>query len=419
MFPSDPRAAVLPEAACDVIERARELQTRRAALEADEVDLVIEMERKRATGAQIFRDTEAFLRNATGIARSTAHVRAQVARQLLVLPAMRDALGAGRVTFDHARLLADHADSPNRDTILDRQEELTRWAVDLPADDYRERLATLARDLDEQREATLSQAERRHRRRRVRRSVTKDGLRRTVMDLDEETDAVVYGAVRDVVAEMNRADQKAKIPLDQRRSSAQKWADAFAEVAHRSRAADVITKHRARPTILAITEMSVLWDQLRVNGVCELDDGTQLIARQLRRLACEADIIPMVLDTTGVPLDMGRAYRNATPKQRLALRALHPTCACEGCDVPFDWCEIHHLRPWKRRHGPTDLDNLVPLCEYHHHLVHDEDGEVRSYELLPDRTLRLKGLPLPVAPRRREPLVERLKRPPDPVPARG
>ena len=45
------------------------------------------------------------------------------------------------------------------------------------------------------------------------------------------------------------------------------------ELARRSGAADVITKHKARPTILAMTEMSVLWDQLRVKGYCELEDG--------------------------------------------------------------------------------------------------------------------------------------------------
>jgi hypothetical protein len=114
---------------------------------------------------------------------------------------------------------------------------------------------------------------------------------------------------------------------------------------------------------------------------------------------------------------MGRAVRFATTGQRRALRCLHPTCAVEGCNVDFDWCEIHHLRPWEKG-GRTDLANLVPLCEYHHHLVHDTDGQVRNYELLPDRTLRLKTLPLPVAPRRRKPLVQRLKRPPDLVDAR-
>ena len=397
--------------------RAQTLAEERARLDAEEAALLIEVEQWRMSGLSIFRDTEAFLRTTTGVSRWTSRTRAQVARQLLVLPLLRDTLGDARITFDHARVLAQHADSPNRDAVLDQEAELVAWACELSADDFRARLDTWARDLDEARTAELSESTRRWQRRRVRRNRTKDGMWRTVLELDDETDALVYGAVRDVVAEMNRSDQEAKVPMDQRRTSTQKWADAFTEVARRSRAADVITKHRARPTILAITEMSVLWDQLRVNGVCELADGTQLTARQLRRIACEADIIPMVLDTNGVPLDMGHEVRFGTGRQRRALRVLHPTCAVESCDVEFDWCEIHHLRPWERG-GHTDLDNLVPLCAYHHHLIHDLDGEVRDYQLRPDRTLRLKDLPLPVTPRRRQPLVDRLKRPPDLVEAR-
>ena len=42
--------------------------------------------------------------------------------------------------------------------------------------------------------------------------------------------------------------------------------------------------------ILAMTEMSVLWDQLKVKGFCELADGTKLTSAQIRRMACEADI---------------------------------------------------------------------------------------------------------------------------------
>lgn len=398
--------------------RARDLAARRAALDAEEAELVIEVERWRLDRPSVLRDSGSLLRNATGISNWTARTRAGTYLQLVVLPAMREALADGRVTFDHCRLVAEQADSPNRDAVLDQQAELAAKACELSCDDFRAWLATWVRDVEEARHPDEPPARRRWRHRRVRRTVLPDGIRRTVLDLDEETDAVVIGAVRDVVAEMNRADRQAKVPFDQRRSSAQKWADAFAEVARRSRAADVITKRKVRPTILAITEMSVLWDQLRVNGVCELADGTQLTAAQLRRMACEADIIPMVLGSDGVVLDMGRTIRFANDAQRLALRAMHPTCACEGCDVEFDWCEIHHLRPWDKLGGRTDLANLVPLCEYHHHLIHDADGEVRSWELRPDRTLRLKRLPLPVTPKRCRPLVERLKRPPDLVGAR-
>ena len=63
--------------------------------------------------------------------------------------------------------------------------------------------------------------------------------------------------------------------------------------------------------------------------------------------------------------------------------------------MDFDWCEIHHLRPWEHG-GHTNLDNLVPLCSYHHHWVHECGGG--EPEILPDRTLRMVPLPLTPAP---------------------
>ncbi len=395
---------------------ARDLQARQVQVDAEQAELVLEFEKVRAMGSSSFRDTEAFLRNATGMARSTARTRVQAFRQLAVLPTMRQALADGWVTFDHVRALAAHADSPNRDQVIEAEGFLTERAFGVSADDYRDDLAVWARDLDEQRMAGLTDHQRQHARRRVIRSRTRDGLRRTVLELDDEADAILYGALRGVVKEMRDADRKAKVPHDRQRTTQQYLADAAREVAHRSAGADVITKHRARPVILAITEMSVLWDQLRVNGVCELEDGTQLTGAQLRKMACDADLIPIVLSGDGVPLDMGRLARLATYTQRLALRALHPTCAVEGCDMAFEWCEIHHLKPWERG-GLTNLDNLVPLCTYHHTWVHDLDGNV-IMEMLPDRTLRLPGLPLQPCPRRRETLVQRMKRPPDLVCAR-
>ena len=397
-------------------DRAKGLQERRDRLDAEEAELLIEIEVLRAKGRDYLRDTAAWLRQNTGIARSTARTRTHVARQLAALPGARDAWAQGRIGFDHARVLADHADSPHRDNLLDAADEILSWAVALPADAFRDRMGDWARDLDETRDKALSPVERQRRRRKVIRSRTRDGLHRTVVELDDESDAVFYGAVRDAAAEMQRADRNAKLRSEQERSFGQVLADAVVEVARRSRGADVLTKHRARPVILALTEMSVLWDQLKVRGWCQLDDRTRLTANQIRRLACEADILPMVLNDHGVPMDFGRSVRFATYRQRLALRALHPTCAAEGCDVDFDWCEIHHLRPWEKG-GPTDLDNLAPLCSYHHHWVHEcgLDPEVR-----PDRTLRFVPFPSTPAPQRRRPRDLTMgNAPPDPVPARA
>ena len=50
---------------------------------------------------------------------------------------------------------------------------------------------------------------------------------------------------------------------------------------------------------------------------------------------------------------------------------MHRTCGNPSCRVPFDSCRIHHIRWWTRDLGPTDLENLLPLCEKDHHLVHE------------------------------------------------
>ena len=52
----------------------------------------------------------------------------------------------------------------------------------------------------------------------------------------------------------------------------------------------------------------------------------------------------------------------------MALATRYDECAAEGCDRPFAWTEIHHLRPWEAG-GLTDLDNAAPLCGTHHHMI--------------------------------------------------
>lgn len=98
--------------------------------------------------------------------------------------------------------------------------------------------------------------------------------------------------------------------------------------------------------------------------------GSELPVETVRRLACDADIIPVVLNGSGVALDVGRAKRLATAHQRRALAARYETCAIPDCAVLFHRCEPHHLRPWEDG-GGTDLSNLLPLCVKHHHAVHE------------------------------------------------
>jgi hypothetical protein len=90
----------------------------------------------------------------------------------------------------------------------------------------------------------------------------------------------------------------------------------------------------------------------------------------IRRMACEAEIIPVVLGSNGVVLDVGRATRLASRYQRKALEVMYSTCAIPQCCVPHSQCQPHHIRYW-REDGTTDMNNLVPLCSSHHRSVHE------------------------------------------------
>lgn len=90
----------------------------------------------------------------------------------------------------------------------------------------------------------------------------------------------------------------------------------------------------------------------------------------IRRLACDADIIPIVFSGAGVVLDVGRRRRLATADQRRALRARYRTCSIPDCTVVFEQCIIHHIQPFATG-GRTDLHAMVPLCSRHHHAAHE------------------------------------------------
>lgn len=129
----------------------------------------------------------------------------------------------------------------------------------------------------------------------------------------------------------------------------------------------------------------------------------------VRRLACDADLIPVVLGSDGEVLDLGRAVRLFTRAQRRALWHRDRGCSFPGCDVPSGWTEAHHLVHWADG-GTSDLDNAALLCQRHHTLVHDrrliasvtapdEHGRAVAWDLTPGSYDR--ALPHRLGPMRR------------------
>jgi hypothetical protein len=192
-------------------------------------------------------------------------------------------------------------------------------------------------------------------------------------EMDAEHGAIVRSAIDAEIDEMHRVGV---FGPDDGLSPAERRGQALVQiVARKSR---VGVKHgRPRPSVEVICDEKTLIglpitdeDDLRTR-ICQHIDGTPLPPASLARLLCGADLHRLVIGADGEVLDAGRDVRLANRAQRRALRYRHARhCAFPGCDAPIDWCEAHHVAEWDPD-GRTDMINLVPLCRYHHHKVHE------------------------------------------------
>ena len=133
---------------------------------------------------------------------------------------------------------------------------------------------------------------------------------------------------------------------------------------------------------------------------CQLSNGTPVARSTIERLLCTCRLTAiatkLVLDGRIEIAAVTDLLRDATPKQRKALRQRDGGCVFTGCNAPYEWCEAHHL--WQHElEGPTLLANLVLLCKFHHHLVHEggwhlwrDHADGQLYLRKPD------GTPVPV-----------------------
>ena len=142
-----------------------------------------------------------------------------------------------------------------------------------------------------------------------------------------------------------------------------------------------------RPQVMATIDYRDLLGRLDgpgspAGGTGSLAFTGPVTASTIRKLACDADIIPVVLGGGGRILDIGRASRVFPPHVRKALTARDQGCAFPQCTIPSPWCEAHHITYWSRG-GSTGTDNGTLLCTHHHHLIHKEQWTVRMHSGIP------------------------------------
>lgn len=133
------------------------------------------------------------------------------------------------------------------------------------------------------------------------------------------------------------------------------------------------TSHGAKPRLNITMSLA---DLKNLTGPGVTDTGDTVSATAIRRLACDAHVIPMTLGTEGEVLDVGRTRRLVTEAIWKALVVRDKHCTFPGCNRPPIACDAHHIVHWADG-GSTGLDNLALLCRRHHTMIHTTGWEIR------------------------------------------
>jgi hypothetical protein len=169
------------------------------------------------------------------------------------------------------------------------------------------------------------------------------------------------------------------------RTPKQRRADAAAEIArHAMDKGSLPKRNGVRPHISVSTTIEGLKREVGA-PISHFENGIPVSSKTVQRLACDGTL-HRILKADSMVVDVGRAKRSAQPAHWRGLKARHKTCAGPGCDRPLGWTNAHHVEFWANG-GPTNLRKLLPLCYYHHRLVHEGGWQVvrsaNGYKFLP------------------------------------
>jgi hypothetical protein len=122
---------------------------------------------------------------------------------------------------------------------------------------------------------------------------------------------------------------------------------------------------------LALVTATITMDDLESgSGTAWLDDVAEPIsAATVKELVCGKGLAKIIIGKNGEPLYLGKHKRYFTGAQMRALAVRDGGCVWPGCGAPAAWADGHHVKAWADG-GPTDVDNGVLLCPYHHHKLH-------------------------------------------------
>ncbi|MBM4555180.1 DUF222 domain-containing protein [Rhodococcus hoagii] len=378
---------LLVQTGLDICHAIEQLEALRAATVA-EID-----ERAVSFDTLGFRSVKQWLAANTLLEVPAAARILALGRMLSRQPEIADAFNAGEISAEHASLIGKFCETPPRGMPNEALGSCRKVLLDAASGPtattttVRTCISRLERIFESDELPPSEDTERNE----FHASKTLNGRVAVKGDLDAVTGEMLLTALSSLTKPRNPVDDPAGA-----RTPARQRADAFAEILRRYLdSGDAPTEGGDRPHLslhmnaadLARSQSAHEWthpnegsDLFGDKDIARMPHTGPLSIATARRLACDCHLTTIVMDD-GVPLNLGRTSRTVSKKQRRALIARDHGCAFPGCGTPPAHCEGHHIKHWAEG-GPTDLDNLVLLCRYHHTLLHHSHWEVH---IGPDR----------------------------------
>jgi hypothetical protein len=373
-------ADVAKTSTLDLMEEAERLGRVMSATLGTLLSVVGELDRREAWRSEGATSSATWLTQRLGVGDGTGRNWSVVAEKLWDLPHLAQGLRVGALSFDKVRAAVEFA-TPETDATVLRQAEACSVR----------QLADLVRT---NRGTTDDKAETHHEFRYLR---FNDARRAITAQLPEDA----YAEVRSAITERAQS-----FPSDGETRYDQRRADALVDLCRGAR--DVRgargvggkgaigtsgsggksageaegdtggSSPRARRGhsnfyVVAHTDLSFLRGG---SGLAEVEKLGLLSREAIRRISCDATIALALDDAFGHTMYEGRAKRFATEAQRREIQRRDRRCRFPGCANNI-FTDVHHIVHWVDQ-GPTDLPNLVTLCDHHHHRVHEGQWQMKG-----------------------------------------
>ncbi|WP_395726787.1 DUF222 domain-containing protein [Nakamurella sp.] len=365
--------------------RITSMAARLAAETREWLRLVAEFNRRKGWVQWGMRSMAHWLSWSCSVGPGVAREYVRVATALTKLPQVDEAFAQGTLSYSKVRAVTRVADRVDEETLLEQAKVHSAAQLEKVVRGYR-KADRVDRPVEE--------------RRRARWFYDDDGMLVLSARLTAEEGALFIAALEQArTGELepagcpDEAVDPAQLPSD---------VDALVALATMAQAAGPVdSSGDDRHLVVVHADALVLAGEQDPgpDAQCRIEHGPGLTAVAARRLACDAALVAWVSSAVhpGEKLKLGRKTRKISAALRRALRFRDGGCQFPGCPRKR-FLDAHHVVHWADG-GPTNLRNLILLCQRHHRAVHD-DGFTLNPLPEPGRWVfhRPDGTPVPAAP---------------------